>query len=228
MRFLSLIIFPRAASFSVTINEWLGSSECPALEAVNYRAFCMFDHIFPNFLGLIRKDKIIFKSFLPLRVTEIKANLGLTSLDANLPKFFLWAVKGKGSLQSSLVQISKMDILTCAEALEEKLFATALGVRWCECLLWCFIKCPLDNVRKGKQLANIKERLKLNSLLRNTGGFSNQAVFDGATGNFSICPYFMEAGKWEELILVKESKGLQIQFSFAGSCMKLGKSLFLS
>lgn len=65
-------------------------------------------------------------------------------------------------------------------------------------------------------------------LSKEEGGFSKQAVFDGATGKFSICPYFMEAGKLGELILVKEFRGLQIQFSFAGSCMKLGKSLFLS
>lgn len=82
----------------------------------------MFDHSFPNFLGLIRKDKIIFKGFLPLRMTEIKAELGFTSLDANLPKFFLFAMEGKGFLQSSLIHIPKMDLLACAEALEEKLF----------------------------------------------------------------------------------------------------------
>lgn len=82
----------------------------------------MFDHSFPNLLGLIRKDKIIFKGFLPLRVTEIKPNLGFTTLDANLPEFFLLAMEGKGFLQSSLIHILKMDILTYAEALEEKLF----------------------------------------------------------------------------------------------------------
>lgn len=43
--------------------------------------------------------------------------------------------------------------------------------------------------------------------MRNTGGFSKQAVFDGAAGKFSICPYFLEAGNWGELILVKELRG---------------------
>lgn len=60
------------------------------------------------------------------------------------------------------------------------------------------------------------------------GAFSKQALFDGAAGKSPVCPYFMEAGKWGELILVREFKGLQLQFSFAGSCMKLGRSLLLS
>lgn len=87
----------------------------------------MFDQSFLNFLGLIRKDEILFKGFLPLRVTEIKANFDFTSLDANLPKFFLLAMEGKVFLQSSLIQMPKMDILTCAEALEEKLFRNSTG-----------------------------------------------------------------------------------------------------
>lgn len=57
---------------------------------------------------------------------------------------------------------------------------------------------------KGKQLENFKKRIKLNCLVRKMGGFSNQSVFDGATVKFPVCPYFTEAGKWEELILLKE------------------------
>lgn len=175
----------------------------------------MFDHRFPNFLGLIRKNKIILKNFSPLRVTKIKAN----QLGCQSPQI-LSAGSGGKHPQNGHFNLGR--------TLQEKFSDTALGVRWCQCLLWCFIKCPLEQVRQRETAGKPQGKAKIKFLVRNTGGFSKQAVLDGATGKFSICPCFMEAAKWGELIPVKEFRGLQIQFSFAGSCMKLGKSLFLS